>query len=884
MSLVDKAIESSLETQTESSIFSDASSSHVSESDVETLDQILGKLPIRLDTKKTKVLDIDLQTKDNKVARDPRLLRLTGSHPFNCEAPLTDLFNDGFITSSDLHFVRNHGPVPHVEDEGVLGWNFSVSGDVSSPFEMNIGAMIKEFPQYTNPITICCAGNRRKEQNQVKKGKGFNWGAAGVSTSLWTGCFLWDVIQRANPSKKARYLWMEGGDDPAKGAYGTCIPLHMVRDPERNIMLAYKQNGIYLEPDHGKPLRCVIPGVIGGRSVKWLKRLIVSEIPSDNWYHFYDNRVLPTMVTPEMAATQDHWWKDERYAIYDLNLQSITVFPENEERMIINDSTQNDLYKVKGFAYNGGGKRVGRVEVSLDSGKNWKLCNLNYPEDKFRDAGYIELFGGTINVCERMSCLCWCFWDIEIPKSEFKDSTGLVVRAMDISMTVQPRTMYWNVTSMLNNWWYRVAIQPGSSPDEIKFEHPTIANKPGGWMDRVKKDGGDILSNTWGERVIGGEEEERKEYVDEELQMILNPEKVNTIITKEELSQHENDEDPWFVVKGHVFTGTPFLEEHPGGAQSITMVAGDDATDDFMAIHSDNSKRMLQKFHIGKLEVSDDKKFVENTNKVIEKTATLLNPKIWKKIKLVEKEIISHDSRIFHFALEHEEQTTGLPVGKHFFIRSKDSNGTLVMRAYTPKSNHKLKGKLEVLVKIYFPKDGIPGGKMTTILESMSIGSEIEIKGPTGEFEYISNGNYTFNNKPGHVDSFFMIAGGSGITPCYQVIKEIVDQEEDNTKMKMFYGNRKEEDILCRKDLEDFIATKNSNLIVDHCLSDFHNVPKNWDGLTGRLNKLLWNQYIEEQKSYGEFLVLVCGPPGMVEGVKKLVAETGFDASRVVYF
>ena len=64
-------------------------------------------------------------------------------------------------------------------------------------------------------------------------------------------------------------------------------------DPNRGIMLAHKMNGENLRPDHGRPLRAVIPGQIGGRSVKWLTRLIVTAEPSDNWYHIYDNRVLP---------------------------------------------------------------------------------------------------------------------------------------------------------------------------------------------------------------------------------------------------------------------------------------------------------------------------------------------------------------------------------------------------------------------------------------------------------------------------------------------------------------------------------------------------------------------------------------------------------------
>jgi DMSO/TMAO reductase YedYZ molybdopterin-dependent catalytic subunit len=67
-------------------------------------------------------------------------------------------------------------------------------------------------------------------------------------------------------------------------------------DPNRGIMLAHKMNGEMLRPDHGKPLRAVIPGQIGGRSVKWLKKLIITAEPSDNWYHIYDNRVLPYVI------------------------------------------------------------------------------------------------------------------------------------------------------------------------------------------------------------------------------------------------------------------------------------------------------------------------------------------------------------------------------------------------------------------------------------------------------------------------------------------------------------------------------------------------------------------------------------------------------------
>jgi nitrate reductase (NAD(P)H) len=78
----------------------------------------------------TEVLDVDKKTPDAHVPRDPRLIRLTGIHPFNVEAPLTDLFNEGFLTSPELFYVRNHGAVPVVKENDIPNWEFSVEGCV----------------------------------------------------------------------------------------------------------------------------------------------------------------------------------------------------------------------------------------------------------------------------------------------------------------------------------------------------------------------------------------------------------------------------------------------------------------------------------------------------------------------------------------------------------------------------------------------------------------------------------------------------------------------------------------------------------------------------------------------------------------------------------
>ena len=83
---------------------------------------------------------------------------------------------------------------------------------VERPFTLTLRQLIAEYEQITCPITLVCAGNRRKEQNQVRKSKGFSWGPAGVSTALFTGVSMSDLIKRARPRRKAKYVCMEGAD------------------------------------------------------------------------------------------------------------------------------------------------------------------------------------------------------------------------------------------------------------------------------------------------------------------------------------------------------------------------------------------------------------------------------------------------------------------------------------------------------------------------------------------------------------------------------------------------------------------------------------------------------------------------------------------------
>lgn len=824
----------------------------------------------------TKTLDIDLKTPDSHVPRDPRLIRLTGVHPFNVEAPLTALFNEGFLTSPELFYVRNHGAVPQVKDEDIPDWEFSVEGLVENPIKITLQQLMTEYEQVTCPITLVCAGNRRKEQNMVRKSKGFSWGAAGLSTALFTGVMMSEVIKKAKPDRKAKYVCMEGADLLPNGFYGTSVKLNWVMDENRGFMLSYKMNGEMLRPDHGKPLRVVIPGQIGGRSVKWLKKLIVTEAPSDNWYHIYDNRVLPTMVSPEESANDPKWWTDERYAIYDLSPNSATCYPQHDEQLCLTDAPET--YRAKGYAYSGGGRRITRVEISLDKGTTWRLANVEYAEDRYREVEK-ELFGGRIDMSWRETCFCWCFWSIDLRTAELASAKDIFVRAMDESMNIQPRDMYWSVLGMMNNPWYRVTIT--REGDSLRFEHPTQpALMPGGWMERVKKAGGNLANGFWGEKLEG---EANVAHVTEQVKEIsMVKEGLKKAITIDELKAHDGAEQPWFVVNGEVYDGTGFLEGHPGGAQSIISAAGLDSTDEFMAIHSETAKAMMPTYHIGSLDEAA-KSALSAGEAVTEQSAgdseLFLHSKVWKKAILHGKKIVSWDTRIFTYRLEHPEQRLGLPVGQHLMVRLRDpATREVIIRSYTPISEINDKGFMDMLVKVYFADKGMTGGKMSMAMDALPIGHFIDMKGPIGKFEYLGRGRCMVQNKERKINSFIMICGGSGITPIYQVFRSVMRDPEDTTQCTIFDGNRLFEDILCKEDLEGLEAGNGHRCKVLHTLTQGND---QWTGLRGRIT----GQLVQDNCTRtDDTLVLICGPEAMEKSMHQALLQQGWKDEQLMFF
>jgi nitrate reductase (NAD(P)H) len=175
------------------------------------------------------------------------------------------------------------------------------------------------------------------------------------------------------------------------------------------------------------------------------------------------------------------------------------------------------------------------------------------------------------------------------------------VCAMDESSNMQPRDMYSNATSMMNNWMFRVAVlrTPHADGVLLRFEHPTSVT-PGaatGWMERLKANGQDPTRPHFGDDQDAPKSTTAMTNTNIVAETPMTKPGVDRKITLEELHAQDK-EHPWFVVRGEVYDGTTFLKDHPGGGDSILLVAGDDASEDFMAIHSADGRAQLAKVSI----------------------------------------------------------------------------------------------------------------------------------------------------------------------------------------------------------------------------------------------------------------------------------------------
>ena len=821
----------------------------------------------------------DVGTPDEWIPRDGRLVRLTGRHPFNVEPPLSVHNKFKFITPSSLHYVRNHGACPNLKwEEHTLCVGGSL---VTKPLELTMDDIAAMEPREL-PVTLVCAGNRRKEQNMIRQTIGFNWGPSGVSTNVWKGVLLRDILLKAGVStenmanKHVEFIGIEDlpnkvGPGPFKEdqwgklvKYGTSIPLGRAMSPVFDVLIAYEANGEVLQPDHGFPVRLIIPGYIGGRMIKWLKHINVIEHETTNHYHYHDNRILPPHITAEESLKGEWWYKPE-YIFNELNINSAMSQPDHNETLPIAKNI-NKTYDLTGYAYTGGGRQITRVEVSTDGGIHWELAEIDCKE-KPNDYGMYW---------------CWIWWTYKLKVADLVGCKEIWCRAWDAANNCQPEEPTWNLMGMGNNQVFRVKVHMDKNSygeHVFRFEHPTQpGQETGGWMTTTA---GKPVSAGFG-RLLEVQGEVKEETSAPAKTEIKKGEK--RLITTEEVNKHNTEHDAWIVVKNKVYDCTEYLELHPGGADSILINAGEDSTEDFVAIHSTKATKMLEKFYIGDLDTSSVKTVTKEIEDNIDPNTgrpLALNPKKKQPFRLQGKTVLSHDSFLLDFALQTPEHVLGLPTGKHMFL-SNEVNGETVMRRYTPISSNFDVGQVKFVIKAYRPCERFPnGGKFSQHLDSLQIGDTVDMRGPVGEFEYISNGKYLIDGEECFSSRFNMIAGGTGITPVMQIAAEILRHPEDSTQISLIFACREENDLLMRSTLDQWATVFPDKFKVHYILSD--KWPEGWQYSTGFVSKDLFEK--ELYPAGDDVHNLMCGPPIMLDkGCTPNLIALGHTKERIFAF
>jgi DMSO/TMAO reductase YedYZ molybdopterin-dependent catalytic subunit len=277
--------------------------------------------------------------------------------PLNLEMPFSSL--DGFITPNESFYVRCHFPVPEIS---ASDWRLKIEGDVEAPYELSYDEL-REMESRTLAATLECAGNNRIFLEP--KVKGVQWALGAVGNASWTGVSLAAVLERARPKAGAIELILDGADEgvvdktptpSGKISYCRSLPLSKARE---DVLLAYEMNGEKLSTTHGFPLRAIVPGWYAMASVKWLRRIFVTDKPFNGFYQSLDYTYWDRSgALPTLAPLREQQTKAE------------IARPEPAEKIAANSN-----YRIHGAAWSGTGK-ITRVEISVDAGQSWKDATL----------------------------------------------------------------------------------------------------------------------------------------------------------------------------------------------------------------------------------------------------------------------------------------------------------------------------------------------------------------------------------------------------------------------------------------------------------------------------------------------------------------------------
>jgi sulfite oxidase len=330
-----------------------------------------------------------------------------------------------FLTPVEQFYVRNHGDVPAID---AVRHRLAITGEVDRPVSLAVAELAERFPRRSLAATLQCAGNRREELMAVRPIPGeLGWGSEAVGNAEWSGIALADLLATVGIGADARHVELVGLDEAERHgerfAFGGSIPLAKALAPE--VLLATAMNGEPLPALHGGPLRALVPGYIGARSVKWLAEIRLRRTPSDNYFQARAYRLFAPGVGPESVVWEDGMMLGE------LAVNSIITAPASGAEL------GAGWVRVEGLALAGGGRRVERVDVSVDGGTTWHTAPLG----------------------EAVGMWAWRLWsyEVELPPGEHE----IVARAWDSAAQTQPEhaAQVWNFKGYMNNSWPRVAVR-----------------------------------------------------------------------------------------------------------------------------------------------------------------------------------------------------------------------------------------------------------------------------------------------------------------------------------------------------------------------------------------------------------------------------------------
>ena len=281
------------------------------------------------------------------------------------EAPLHEQHE--YITPNDRYFVCNSGTTPRISAENHV---LAVHGDgLSSTLNLTMDDL-RQMPQRTVPALLECAGNHRFLFEQVMGEKldkrpqvtELMWTLGAVGMAEWRGTPLRNVLESAGVRKAAFHVCPKGGEtDSREGEIK--IPMPIAKAMDEDTILALEMNGKPLPPDHGHPVRLIVPGWIGAYSVKWVKEIQVS------------TRYLQVARNTEFYVMKGDAWPSGGEPITERPVKSSLALPWGAK---ISAGEQ----KLHGYAYSSDCP-IRSVHWSDDGGARWQRAELTGPNRKY---------------------------------------------------------------------------------------------------------------------------------------------------------------------------------------------------------------------------------------------------------------------------------------------------------------------------------------------------------------------------------------------------------------------------------------------------------------------------------------------------------------------